>query len=191
MRDEFLLNILCTLIETSYECVPLSSKKYPKKVGKSLQLIPKWDYVIKPLKEDLLFWHSVWLSAGRPSQGVLHQFLCSVRAKYHKAVKCAKRQVSRQKYDDLLHAAELGNVEMVKELQKSFGKKKPNQHIPECLEGKVNPGEILEQFRERYKELYNSICTVEEMNFIKSQIKDLLHSEPVEEASKITPSVVK
>ena len=71
LRDEFVLSILCTFIETSYECVPLSTKKYLKKVGKSPQLIPKWDYVIKPLKEDLLFWHSVWLSAGHPSQGVL------------------------------------------------------------------------------------------------------------------------
>ena len=80
---------------------------------------------------------------------------------------------------------------MVRELQKSFGNKKATQQIPDCLEGKVNPGEILEQFREGYKELYNSICTVEEMSLIKLHIADLLPSEPAAEASKITSSVVK
>ena len=58
------------------------------------QHIPEWNSVIQPLKEDSLFWHAVWLSAGRPPTGVLHMVMSHVRCKYHRAVKVAKREIA-------------------------------------------------------------------------------------------------
>ena len=86
-RDSHLIDILCTLIETSYECIPLTAKKNDSKSMKGgRQAIPGWKETILPLKSDSLFWHSVWISAGRPA-GALHKVMSQTRNKYHSAVK--------------------------------------------------------------------------------------------------------
>ena len=82
------------------------------------ELLPNWNTVISPLKKDSKFWHAIWISAGRPSKGGLYQVMCYVRAKYHRAVKQAKREVGRFKAENLINAAEYGNSVWVEELQK-------------------------------------------------------------------------
>ena len=89
-RDSHVLDILCTIVETSHECIPLSSR-HSRIRGRTWQSLPGWTQNIAPLKQDSLFWHSVWISAGRPPSGSLHQFMVHTRLKYHSAVKAAKR----------------------------------------------------------------------------------------------------
>ena len=58
-RDQHVLDILCTIIETSYQCIPVSSNlSRPSKAGPPL---PGWKETIAPLESDSKFWHSVCL----------------------------------------------------------------------------------------------------------------------------------
>ena len=92
-RDKHVLDILCSVIETSHECIPLSAKQGPgKKANPDSQPLPGWKENIAPLKRDSRFWHAVWISAGRPTTGALHLVMCHARAKYHRAVKIAKKE---------------------------------------------------------------------------------------------------
>ena len=59
-RDGHVIEILCSLVETSYTCIPLTARA---KQGNH-QHLPGWKENFAPLKKDSLFWHSVWLSAG-------------------------------------------------------------------------------------------------------------------------------
>ena len=82
-RDSFLLNIMTSVIESSHACIPLSNKVKagggdPSKQCPVGRALPGWKEDIAPLKEDSLFWHSVWLSAGRP-HGDLHHLMASSR----------------------------------------------------------------------------------------------------------------
>ena len=187
-RDKFVLDILSTIIEVSHECIPLNNTK---KLGSTHQHIPEWNSVIRPLKEDSLFWHSVWLSAGRPSTGGLHMVMCHVRSKYHRAVKLAKREIRQRKNVELSNAAELGNLEMLNEFKKSLCSKKKAQQLPDCVEGKVSHEDILDQFKQRYEELYNSADTSIEMTSIKENLNDLISSDSVKEVEKITSTIIK
>ena len=189
-RDRFVLDLLSTIIEFSYECIPLNSYKNTGKANH--QPLPEWNSVIQPLKEDSLFWHAVWLSAGRPSKGGLHLVMSHVRSKYHRAVKIAKRNLAKMKNNELISAAELGNVEFIKQFQKHiFKKEKTCQQVPDCLEGKVTHDDILETFKQRYEHLYNSADTSEEMVCVKGKLDNLLSMSVVDEVSKITPTIVK
>ena len=140
---------------------------------------------------DSLFWHSVWISAGSPNKGSLHQVMCHARRKYHLAVKQVKRKAAGSQAKDLHDASEAGDAALMEELKKTLNKKNIGQTIPDCLEGKVTPDTILEKFKECYKDLYNSASTVEAMVNMKDRLEKLISASSVKEVDKITGNVVK
>ena len=187
--DLHVLDILCTVIETSYETIPLTSSKGTRK--NFHQPLPGWNELVKPVKQDSLFWHSVWLSAGRPSSGSLYQVMCYTRRRYHVAVKKVKRLAATAKAQQLLEASEAGDIALVKELKKSLGGKATKQGVPDSLEGKVTHESILEMFRDCYSDLYNSAATVEAMVNIKNKLQDLITDNSLREVEKVTGGLVK
>ena len=64
VRDEIVLDTLCTIIEVTHESLPFTSNFQSRKMP---ELLPNWNTVISPLKKDSKFWHAIWISAGRPS----------------------------------------------------------------------------------------------------------------------------
>ena len=69
--DELILDILLS-IETS------ANAHIPKpKVNSSQHKpnIPNWKNEIEPFKDDAIFWHSIWLSAGKPLNCQLHSVI--------------------------------------------------------------------------------------------------------------------
>ena len=86
--------------------LPLSGK-HRESVNKGIP-IPGWKEIVSPSKQDSLFWHSVWLSAGRPRTGALYQVMCHARRKYHLAVRHCKNIASATKAQKLSEAAENG-----------------------------------------------------------------------------------
>ena len=103
------------MIETSYTCIPLSGSNRSKQ--SNYQPLPGWKKHIAPLKTDSLFWHSVWISAGRPATGSLYQVMTNARNKYHLAVRQAKKIAASAKAKELSSAAEAGDVALMRELK--------------------------------------------------------------------------
>ena len=174
-RDKHVIDILCTLVESSYQCIPLTARsrqgsRSTKAVG---QALPGWNECVAPLKSDSLFWHSIWLSAGRPNSGALFQVMSHARRKYHLAVRQTKRRAANSKAMDLLAASEAGDIALMEELRKSL-KGKSEQQVPDSLEGKVTHEDILEKIKECYEQLYNSANTDLAMNNIKEKLEQLI-----------------
>ena len=188
-RDRLVLDILSAIIETSYTSIPLTGSTKPRQ--SQSQLLPGWKEYVAPLKADSLFWHSVWISAGRPATGSLHQVMANARNKYHLAVRQAKKAASTVKARELTSAAKAGDIALMKELKKSLDSKEISQSVPDCLEGKVTHETIIEKFRQCYKDLYNSAGTQAAMINIKEKIESLINSDDENEVSKVTAIVVK
>ena len=188
-NDELVLDILLAGIETSYETIPMTARSA---TGKSRHHpLPGWNEEVQPKKKDSLLWHSVWLSAGRPSSGNLYKVMCHTRMKYQRAVKKLKRFAATTKAQQLLEASEAGDLALVKELKKTLLDKPLGQSVPECVEGKVTHESILEVFRNCYSELYNSASTVDAMTDIKSKLQGLINENSLREVNKVTAEVVK
>ena len=103
------LEDMCTAVLDSIstavkENIPLSSNTGSK-------IIPGWSEYVKPYREDAIFWHAVWVSAGRPVDTELHKVMRNTRNKYHYAVRRVKR-----------HEKDIRN----------------NKFLSACLDGKVN-----------------------------------------------------
>ena len=109
-------------------------------------ILPGWNEFGAPAKSDALILHSVWLSAGRPSTGTLHQIMCWTRNKYHYATRKIKRLAASVKARDLLKATENGDAALMTEMKRTLMKKNLGQSVPESLEGKVTHDSILDKF---------------------------------------------
>ena len=72
--DDLMLDTLKVLELSQYNNIPGKSGS-----KKSKQTIPLWKEQIDPYKEKAHFWHSVWLSAGRPINCELHKILTNLR----------------------------------------------------------------------------------------------------------------
>ena len=89
--DEITTNLIEYTIEAAFDTLPTSqSNERPK--GKC---IPGWKENIEPLKQDTLFWHSLWRSCGSPQHGFIAFNRRRSRALYHRAIKkCRKERES-------------------------------------------------------------------------------------------------
>ena len=79
--DDYMLEILHTMEQAAKKILP--TPKIPKKDGNSSKSIPRWNEDIEPYRKDALFWHSVWVSAGKPLNNELHNIMKRTKNIYH------------------------------------------------------------------------------------------------------------
>ena len=98
-RDDYMLDILSVIIETSYTSIPLTSGGRRKwdpdqncPVGK---VIPGWQEHVEPFRQESIFWYGVWQSAGSPHTGHLHSIMKWTQNKYHYAVRKIKKKLMK------------------------------------------------------------------------------------------------
>ena len=113
------------------------------------------------------------------------------RNKYHYIIRKVKKQASNIQTDKLLTAASNGDAELIKEMKNIKGGKKQGQSLPDTVEGAEGPDEILDMFREVYKNLYNSAESIEAINKIKYNINERIGVDSVQEVNKITGEILK
>ena len=187
-RDDHVLNILTSMVESSYSAVPLTKRSRPKD---SSSRIPGWKDHVEPFQQDSLFWHSVWLSADKPNTGQLFHLMCWSRNKYHFAVRKLRKQADNIMAENLMEAAQEGETDLLKEMKKVKGGKSIGQSMPDEIDGESDPDDILDKFREVYKTLYNSADTSEVMEVIKEKLAIAIGHDSLVEVNRITSKAVK
>ena len=194
-RDSLLLDIMSSVIECSHSCIPLSKKMKTENADSSRKCpvqkaLTGWKENIAPLREDSLFWHSVWISAGRP-MGDLHHLMASARNNYHYAVRKAKRLANCIRSAELSDAAALGDFQLLEEMKKTIGNKGGSDTMPDSLEGVVSEDGIVDKFKELYEKLYNSCNTQDAMTVIKEKLAGMITVDSLAEVKKVTGEKVK
>ena len=191
-RDSHVLDVMTNIIEASFETIPVSQSLPNTKRNKTV--LPGWTQNVLPFKNDSLFWHSIWISMGKPNKGGVFDVMKHTRNKYHYAVRRAKRELDILKSEALAEAAAKDNLALFKEMKNHLFCKSSDEKVPDSLEGKVTHEDIVEKFRECYAELYNSADTSQEMFNIKRDIHKIISlskDDSYYEVMKITPFVVK
>ena len=176
------------MIESSYSAIPLTKKGRP---SESSSRLPGWNEHVEPFRQDAIFWHSIWLSLNKPNSGHLYQTMCWSRNKYHYAIRKLKKHSDTILADQLLEASQEGDINLLKEMKKIRGGKSKSQTMPEEVDGKCEPEEILEKFKEVYENLYNSAETVATTRLIKEKLNSLIGQDSLDEVFKITGTIVK
>ena len=54
--------------------------------------VPGWTDEVEPMRQTCIFWHNLWVSCGRPHDGVVADIMRRTRATYHYTVRSVKRR---------------------------------------------------------------------------------------------------
>ena len=105
------------MIEASHSCIPKSGGGSRSKVDSTKNCpvttaVPGWKDQVRQFRSDSLFWHSVWLSAGRPTVGVLYEIMKKTRNSYHYAVRKVKKKADLIRAEKLLESSLSGDVDL-------------------------------------------------------------------------------
>ena len=73
--DEYALNILGAMDDIVKQIAEKNDEMSKKSKG--------WNDLVKPFKEDMMFWHSIWISTGKPLNNTLHHIMKRTRNIYH------------------------------------------------------------------------------------------------------------
>jgi hypothetical protein len=76
---------------------------FPRKTGHKKQR-PGWNEMVKPFKEDNLFWFNTWRCAGKPMAGLLFENMKNAWKQYFYAVCRVKRKEAQLRNEKLAAA---------------------------------------------------------------------------------------
>ena len=193
-RDAVLLDMMGCIIEASHATLPMSGGGKPKgdRVKSVQKTIPGWTEFVEPKRQDALFWHAIWVSAGRPNRGELRNVMAHSRNKFHYAVRSVRRQEDTLRARKLLEASKSGSVDLLAEMKKIKGAKKGATCLPDTVAGKTGEDNIVTEFRRVYQELYNLCDDADALAKLKRDLEtDIGHQASAWEVSKVTGQVVK
>ena len=177
-RDSHVLDILTAMIESSHVCIPLSggrkTRTDPSKSCHVSQSVPGWKDQVESFKQDSIFWHAVWSSAGSPKLGGLFEMMKKSRNVYHYVIRKVKKESDLIRAQKLLEASESGSVNLLLEMKKIKGSKKMKHDLPDDVGGANGEVNIVERFCDVYEELYNSSESSDTLNVLKHQLNGMI-----------------
>ena len=121
-----------------------------QKVGK--QRIPEWKEDVAPFKDSAHFWHSVWVSAGKPLNCTLHTIMKKSRNRYHLVLRQKKRIIERMKRNNLLESCVNNNGNIFDEIKRM---RRCHQSPAEVIDDIAD--DIPGYMADKYERLYNSV----------------------------------
>jgi hypothetical protein len=144
-------------------------------------LVPGWNDQIQPLREKSLFWHHIWIEAGRPGKGVLAPIMRSTRAQYHRAIKnirVRENDIRKEKFAELVVSNR--NRDFSKEVNKVKSSKK---HLPSIVDDCSDESDIAETFASKYMHLYSSVpFCINDVDKLKSSINTSINTSNFNDA---------
>ena len=180
--DGFLVSVLESMRTSAASCLPLPSNKKSNKKSP----IYRWNEEVQPFKENAMFWHSIWLSAGRPMNTILHRIMKRTRNLYHYQIRKNRKMAECIKKNALLSACINDKGDIFKEIRKL---RKTPDTSSSMIDGITM--NIETHFAKVYEELYNSIDDKNDMDAVLRCMNNNIHSTSLIDVEKITPSLIK
>ena len=148
--------------------------------------VPNWNEEIEPLKENAHFWHSVWISAGKPMNCQLHEIMKRTRNRFHLLIRKKKRLLDRVKRSEMLAACLANDSSIFDAIKK---KRKCKQVIPSLIDG--HEKDIPEYLASKYENLYNSVDDEHNLTVLKNDLEHNIEQEDIKFVDKIDAGVLK
>ena len=81
---------------------------------RNMKPMPGWSEFVKPYSEESKFWHSLWVSAGKPHAGALYEAMKQTKNQYKYAVRRLKRAGDSIQNDKFVNSIVHGGVNVFK-----------------------------------------------------------------------------
>lgn len=170
------------------EAMDLSIKSIVRKkehIKAKCKIVAGWNDEVKSFRENAMFWHAIWISAGKPLNNTLHSIMKRTRNTYHYQIRKCKRSVEIMKKNKLLEACMNGNGDIFSELRKM---RKVNCSVPGTMDGSKN---VSKQFTQVYGELYNSGNDEVETAKILDNVNKCIKKSSLADVDLVTSDIVR
>ena len=118
--------------------------------------IPGWTELVAPYRSNSLFWHNMWVECGKPRTGVVYDIMRQTRARYHYAIRYARRHENDIINDRFANALLLNSGRdfwsAVKKIRRS------GSCVSGAVDGVSNASDIVSLFARKYEDLYTSVA---------------------------------
>lgn len=181
--DEYVHKIMEAVDLASVDALPKHSNGSK---SSNTHIIPGWNDLVLPFKYDADFWHSIWISAGKPLNNQLHNIMKHTRNLYHYQVRKCKRAADKIKSEKYLSNCMNKSNDIFRDIKHSRSVKKG---VANCIDGVTD--DIHNHFGEIYKGLYNRNNENSELLSLKRILDTKIDERSLNDIELITPSLVK
>lgn len=181
--DDYLCDVLSAINDVSYESLPLSYQSN----GSPSRKLPLWNEFVKPYREKAIFWRSIWLSSGRPTNNELHKVMKYTRNCYHYQVRKCKRLCEKIKSDNFLNACLNNDVDLFSMIKKS---RHSSSNVAATIDNISGKSKIANHFANIYETTFNEINDQQELSSISDSLNSRIYNSSLIEIRKINPTVV-
>ena len=150
-------------------CLNAEESSIPKTQMEQKLCIPGWNEYVKGKHKEALFWHNVWIDAGKPLEGELAENMRNSRHSYHYAIRYCRKNRDTIKATKMAEAMSLGrNRDFWREIKTV---EKASKTIPHMIDNAKTKTDIANLFYNKFNSLYNSSDT--ESNHMENIVKEL------------------
>ena len=182
--EDYTMDIMEAVESAAVECLPVVGGDDK---GTSF-VVPGWNDYVKPFSEENIFWYSVWVSAGKPSQGALFNLMKKSKLQYKHAIRRLKRANQKIQNDKFIQSIIDGGSNIFSEIKKFRGKSK---NISSRIDDEVGSKNIANRFAGLYSQLYNTHGQGVELERLSGIIHAGVDQCSLAQIDCITPNLVK
>ena len=154
-------------ISAERQCIP------QKRTG--ARPIPGWNAHVEDERQRSLFWHDLWLQAGRPMQGPVYDVMKLTRKRYHYAKRYCKSNAAALRREKIAESSEHNLRDFWTQVRRAC---RPVSHTPATMDGVIGSANIAKHFASKYENLYQSVPTLaDELTGIENELAQLIQSE--------------
>jgi hypothetical protein len=163
--DNYVTTLLNAVSESGKETIPANAKTNKNNSGNAKKTAG-WKEFVEPFQDNAHFWHSVWLSAGRPVNTVLHTIMKQSKNRFHYQVRKCKRIEDYLKNNKIVENCLENDTDLFKEIKRQ----RSNQNDDEVTIDGAADDNIPDKFASIYKDLFNSGTDDNDVKAMKAKI---------------------
>ena len=179
--DSFMKTILDDITEAAEETIPKPNHKPRDKKQKGMA---GWKDYVEPYQDRAKFWFSIWSSAGKPINTVLHNIMKKTRNQYQYQIRKCKRVEDFIKNKKLVENCLDGDNDLFEEIRKQRGKES-RENVT------IDGGRLPDKFAEVYQELYNRENDEDNLEELLNNISNDIGDEAHVDIEKIITYLLK
>ena len=185
--EEYTIAVLEAVEAASQECLASSGGAGGKGRSGQQQVVPGWSEYAEPYAQESKFWFALWVSAGKPDTGHIHDVMVLTKRQYKYAVRRLKRANDKMQNDNFVQSILKGDVNIFKEIKKVRGK---NTNISSRIDDQVGASNIAEKFASIYQNLYNKHNLGNDIEQLENEISEGLDDKDLIDADRISVDII-
>jgi len=116
---------------------------------------PKWNNVMKPLKDEAMCWDAIWKECGKPGSGHIWEIRQRTKREYHYAFRRYKKRERNLRKERMGEELRHSNS---RQFWSEVRKVNPKKSAPApVVDGKATQRDIAEVFLNKFEHLFNSV----------------------------------